>query len=68
MLEVCLKQKILKERYQVQRVNRKDNITLKDVLMDIDQLQTKVKAKEWDFHAHKPPRPRRAFESSRHFL
>jgi len=46
-----IKHKILEELYQVQLVNKQENVTLIDVSMNLDVLRTKIKSKEQDFQS-----------------
>lgn len=45
------KHKILDELYQVQLINKKDNVTLVDVSLSLDILKKRVKINEKDFHS-----------------
>jgi len=47
---VNIKHKILKELYYVQLLDKRANISLIDVSMNLDTLRKKVKTKEVNFH------------------
>ena len=48
---MLIKHKILEVLYQVQLVNKEENITLIDVSLNLDTLRKRIKAKEQDFQS-----------------
>lgn len=46
-----IKHKILEELYQVQLVNKKDNVTMIDVSLNLDTLRKRIKTNDKDFHS-----------------
>lgn len=51
MIRMKIKHKILEELYQVQLVNKKDNVTMIDVSLNLDTLRKRIKTNDKDFHS-----------------
>jgi len=48
---MLIKHKILDELYQIQLLDKRNNVTLSDVSLNLDALRRRVKGKEKDFQA-----------------